>query len=89
MNLLFALLNLPVEIYFFLPYYSDTYTSLLYVFFISYAINFYILLITNSLFRKEFYSLFYKKKERIQKNLDIPLNQIQQTATPEEAEKTN
>ncbi len=88
MNLLFALLNLPVEIYFFLPYYSDTYTFLLYIFFISYAINFYILLITNSLFRNEFYSLFYKKKERIQKNLDIPLNHIQ-TARPEEEGKTN
>jgi hypothetical protein len=88
MNLLFALLNLPVEIYFFLPYYSDTYTFLLYIFFISYAINFYILLITNSLFRREFFSLFYKKKERIQNNLDIPLNQIPATK-PGEAEKTN
>ena len=89
MNLLFFLLNLPVEINQFFPFDSDKYTIVNYIYYSSYAVNFYVLLVTNSLFRKEFYSLFYKKKERIQKNLDIPLNQIQQTATPEEAEKTN
>ena len=47
-----------------------------------------ILLITNSLFRKHFYYLFIKKKGEIQKNLEFPLNQIQQTTRAEEAEKT-
>jgi hypothetical protein len=89
MNLLFVLLNLPVEIYLFLPFYIDTYTFLVYIFYISYGVNFYILLVTNSLFRKQFYSLFYKKKIEIQNNFDFPLNQIQQTTRPEEAEKTN
>ena len=89
MNLLFALLNLPVVIFsFFLPFNSDSYTFLLYIYYISCAVNFYILLLTNSLFRNQFFSLFYKKKEKIQKNLDIPLNQIQQTARPKEAENT-
>jgi len=88
MNLLFLLLNSPVEIFaFLLPFNSETYTFLLYIYYFSYAINFYILLLTNSLFRKQLFSLFYKKKERIQKNL----NQIQpRTRTrPEEAENTN
>ena len=89
MNLLFALFNLPGEIYLFLPFYIDTYTLVVYIYYISYAVNFYILLITNSLFRKQFYSLFYEKIGEIQNNLDIPLNQIQQTTRPEEAEKTN
>jgi len=88
MNLLFLLLNLPIVINQFLPFDSDTFTIVSYIYYISYAFNFYILLITNSLFRNEFYSLFYKKKERIQKNLDIPLNHIQ-TARPEEEGKTN
>jgi hypothetical protein len=72
-----------------LPFDSDTYTFLLYIFDISFAVNFHILLVTNSLFRKQFYSLFIKKKERIQNNLDFQLNQIQQITRPEEAEKTN
>ncbi len=60
MNLLFLLLNLPVEINLFLPFDSDTYTIVNYFYYTSYAVNFYILLATNSLFRREFFSLFYK-----------------------------
>jgi len=60
MNLLFVLLNLPVEINLFLPFDSDTYTIVNYFYYTSYAVNFYILLATNSLFRREFFSLFYK-----------------------------
>jgi hypothetical protein len=82
MNLLFLLLNLPIQIYQFLPFDSDAFTIVSYIYYISYAVNFYILFATNSLFRKNV--LFYKKTERIQK----PLNQIQ-TIRPEEAEKTN
>ena len=89
MNLLFFFLNLPIQIYLFLPFYIDTYTFVVYIFYISYGVNFYILLFTNSLFRKHFYYLFYKKKGEIQNNLDIPLNQIQQTTRPEEAGKNN
>ena len=62
MNLLFALLNLPVVIFsFFLPFNSDSYTFLLYIYYISCAVNFYILLLTNSLFRKVIFH--YSKKE--------------------------
>jgi len=86
MNLLFLLLNLPVEINLFLPFDSDTFTIVNYIYYISYAVNFYVLLVINSLFRKEFYSLFYKKKNRIQNNFkEFPLNQIQATRPlPEE-----
>ena len=81
MNLLLVLLNLPIQIYQFLPFDSDAFTIVSYIYYISYAVNFYILFATNSLFRKNI--LFHKKSERIQK----PLNQIQ-TTRPEEAEKT-
>jgi hypothetical protein len=73
MNLLFLLLNLPIEIYQFLPFDSDAFTIVSYIYYISYGVNFYILFATNSLFRKNI--LVYKKTERIQK----PLNQIQTT----------
>jgi hypothetical protein len=82
MNLLFLLLNLPIQIYQFLPFDSDAFTIVSYIYYISYGVNFYILFATNSLFRKNI--LVYKKTERIQK----PLNQIQ-TTRPEEAEKTD
>jgi hypothetical protein len=64
MNLLFILLNLPLEIDLFLPYYNnnDIYAILTYVFYLSYAVNFYCVLFTNSLIRKEFFYLFKNEK---------------------------
>jgi hypothetical protein len=63
MNFLFILLNLPNEVYFFLAYTNNTiFLTITYMYFLSYAINFYLILMTNSLFRKEFFSLFSKKK---------------------------
>jgi len=80
--------NMVLVNYFLLPFFLMLlFTFLVYIFYISYGVNFYILLVTNSLFRKQFYSLFYKKKVEIQNNLDFPLNQIQQTTRPEEAAK--
>jgi hypothetical protein len=59
MNLLFTLLNLPLEIANFLPVSidNDIYVSLSYLFNLSSAVNFYLALSTNSLIRKEFLSL--------------------------------
>ncbi len=77
LNLLFFLLNLPIVTDQFLPFDSDKYTIVNYIYYSSYGVNFYILLGTNSLFRRQFYSLFYKKKRRIQNNLETTLNQNQ------------
>jgi hypothetical protein len=68
MNLLFLLLNLPIVIDQFLPFNSDKYTIVSYIYYSSYAVNFYILLFTNSLFRKEFKLLFHKNRGEIQRN---------------------
>jgi hypothetical protein len=73
MNLLFLLLNLPIVISQYLPFDSDIYTIVSNIYYISYAVNFYILLFTNSLFRN---SLFYKKKQKFRKNLDLNKNQV-------------
>ena len=62
MNLLFVILNMPIEIEIFFSYYdnNDLYVIFNYLYFFSYAVNFYIILFTNSQFRKEFFSLFFK-----------------------------
>jgi hypothetical protein len=61
MNLLFLILILPVDIENFLPNFPNIYYILYYVSFISYAINFYIIFFTNSLFRKEFCQFIFFK----------------------------
>jgi len=69
MNLLFMALNLPLSIIQFLPSYSILSWSLtFYLFYLSYGTNFYVLLITNSIFRKEVFELFSKKA--IQTNIN-------------------
>ena len=61
MNLLFLILISPLDLYLLLPYYSDdVYYITSYIFYISYAVNFYILFLTNSLFRKVFFLCFKK-----------------------------
>ncbi len=60
MNWLFFILNLPISLAFIFPVIMDVNTlfvSTYYIYFISYAINFYIMIATNSLFRKEFLDL--------------------------------
>jgi hypothetical protein len=65
MNLLFVILNMPIEIEIFFSYYdnNDLYVIFNYLYFFSYAVNFYIILFTNSQFRKEFFSLFFKNDQ--------------------------
>ena len=69
MNLLFILLNLPDEIDLFLPFNNEIYSPLAQLCNLSFAINFYLILFTNSLFRKEFISLFFKKKDENQQRI--------------------
>jgi len=67
MNLLFILLNLPIEIYNLIytnTYYNNNiYISLSYIYNLSSAVNFYLNLLTNNLFRKETLLLLVKKKQ--------------------------
>ena len=69
MNLLFILLNLPDEIDLFLPFNNEIYSPLAQLCNLSFAINFYLILFTNSLFRKEFISLFFNKKAKNQQRI--------------------
>ena len=81
MNFIFILLNLPLEISLLLPssYYNfDIYVLLSYIFNISSAINFYLILLTNSLFRQEFYSLF----KIIRKNNNQQIQMIEMQTLP-------
>ena len=76
MNLLFLLLNLPIVVSQYLPFDSDIYTIVSNIYYIPYAVNFYILLFTNSLFRNVFYCLFYEEKQKLRKNLELNKNQV-------------
>jgi hypothetical protein len=64
LNLLYLLLNLPLAIILLFPInFSATFFSLTnYLFYLSYAVNFYILLFTNSLIRRQFLELFKGKR---------------------------
>jgi len=67
LNLIYVFTQLPTSVYVF--YLQDSndfkYIFTLYLFYLSYAIDFYIILPTNSLFRKYFFALFNKKQEMI------------------------
>jgi hypothetical protein len=89
MILFFIILQSPIEYATFLPGFpiSDIYILTSYAYFLTYSINFYILILTNNLFRKEFFSLFLKKKlqfrneiiglDRKAQNLQLTLTQSQ------------
>lgn len=62
-NLYFLLTNLPLNLLAYLPFFSSSvyfliYMLFYYIFLASYAGNFYIIVLTNNLFRKEFFQLF-------------------------------
>ncbi len=65
MNLLFIILSLPIAVVLFFPDYNadyDTFLLTFYIFYSSYAVNFYVMLITNTLFRNEVMSFIFSKK---------------------------
>jgi len=86
MNLLFIVLILPDEINLFFPFDLDRYVALADLCDISFAINFYLNLLTNSLFRREFISLFIKKTSNQTTNLEIRTNRRNIEATFGDAE---
>ena len=67
MNLLFILLNLPIEILSFLAKdyltFGYLYVAFGYIYYLASAINFYLIFLTNSLFRKEFLLLLKIKSK--------------------------
>ncbi len=67
MNFIFILLQTPVLAAFFLPeliYQNLIFYSVTYIFYLSYGINFFIIVVCNSMFRKEFYKIL-RKRHRI------------------------
>jgi hypothetical protein len=60
LNIFYILFSLPISIIFFLPQYwlNPFYVFVFIVFFLAYSINFYLIFLTNRLFRKGFYSIF-------------------------------
>lgn len=67
LNVLYVTLTLPLPAVLLLGnYVSDIILFFnFYLFCVSYSINFYILFVLNTLFRKEFYALFIKENERV------------------------
>ena len=73
MNLIFFILNLPVSLVYLLPgaIGSDIlYFLAFYFYFISYAINFYIMISTNRIFREQYFSLYCKATTPINNQLN-------------------
>lgn len=64
--LVFICLNLPlIIVFFYIPSYSDTLFYLAwYIFLMCYTINFYLFLLTESSFRKRFFSMFQRSKPK-------------------------
>jgi hypothetical protein len=56
LNIIYLLLVIPISFYSFLPDFTEIYGFIFsyYLFYLTYSINFYVLFISNSLFRKEF-----------------------------------
>ncbi len=74
LNLIFLFLNIPYCIVRLFPRFSNPNIFLysFYLFYFSFAINFSILLLSNSLFRDEFFNLF-KKTKKIRENLEMQI----------------
>lgn len=85
MNLLFILLVLPDEIDLFLPFNNDIYQPLARLCNFSFSINFFVILSINSLFRKEFISLFVKRKSQTQIIREL---EMKKSSTKQNAEQT-
>lgn len=62
LNLIYILFQLPISVTIFFPdYFSNiTYLFTYYLFYVSYAVNFFIILPTNTLFRNSFFAFFSK-----------------------------
>ncbi len=75
--LIYILLNLPISVINFSQLYDNLYMYIYcyYLFYLSYSLNFYILLISNSLFQNEFFEMIKRKKVQASNN-NIPLNDM-------------
>jgi len=56
LNIIYVILQTPISVYYFLPNFSEIngFGFFYYLLYFSYSINFYIIVLSNSLFRKEF-----------------------------------
>jgi len=74
LNLIFLFLNIPFCVIRYVPSYFLNVNLFLYsyyLFYFSYSINFYILLLSNTLFRSEFFSLFKKNDQNNREFLEL------------------
>lgn len=59
LNIIYLILNLPLAVISFYTNFTDfTFVLFIYIFFASYAVNFYVIFSSNSLFRNEFFLMF-------------------------------
>ncbi len=62
LNLIYLILNLPLAVIVFSSDFTDfIFMMCIYLFLASYAVNFYIILLTNSLFRRQFIDMFMRR----------------------------
>jgi len=87
MNFTFILLQTPTTVVFFLPnaFSGVMFFLTTYLFYMSYGINFYVLLVCNSLFRDEFLKLLGIKIEAANQ----PIRQANQTQTATDRNNNN
>ena len=62
LNIVFIIINIPLVVSIYYSFIDFGFVITLYIFYITYGINFYILFLTNSLFRKEFFLIFKLKR---------------------------
>lgn len=79
MNLIFIVFNLPISITLFLPFEANSFLITFYLYYLSYAVNFYIILHTNQVYRHEALVLFkLKHTTRINHDLEMDITHMQQ-----------
>jgi hypothetical protein len=69
LSIIYAILTLPnsIDVFFNNYYFYITYPAFLFLFYSSYAVNFYIIILTNSFVRNEFF-IFFKSKKSLPTN---------------------
>ena len=83
LNLIWLLINLPMCVIAFSTGWSGfTFLVVVYIFYSSYAVNFYVVLCSNSLFRREFLTMFkLKKPENLMDEVGSNTKKVNNTRT--------
>ena len=66
LNLIYLILNMPMAVISFTTDFTDfVFYLCIYIFLASYAVNFYIIVFTNSLFRSEFLNMLFRRNAHV------------------------